>query len=127
MAQGLAGLGLLLLVMSVVLPVPAVTGLALCLPWCQVRRSHWVLERPSRDWHPRRVWLLEALGAVMITLLLLTLAGYRLMGWMAGDGLVAWVQSVGFAAAALIAFWQAALLLAARLALRPAAGKVGLS
>lgn len=134
-AQGLAGLGLLLIMVSAVMPVPTVAGLALCLPWCQLRRGHFVLERLSRDWAPTRVWLLEALGAVIITLLLLTLAGHRVMGWLADDGfglnaaegLGALALSIGFATAALIAFWQAALLLAARVAFRSPAGTAELS
>lgn len=126
-AQWLAGLGLLLGVMSVVLPIPPAVALALCLPWCQVRRGHFVLERPSRDWHPTRLWLLEALGAVLTTLLLLTLAGYRLQGWLAGDGIEALVLVLGLGVAAMVAFWQAALLLAARVAMRPPARGVELS
>ena len=104
-------------------------GIALCLPWCQLRRAHIIVDFFTQRLSQPSIWVLDAAGAVLMTLTCLLLAWRTLVGavsvheagettmimslpmWWAYAGLVP-----GLLLTAAIAFWQAVLLLAGRLA-----------
>lgn len=106
-------------------------GLALCLPWCQLRRAHLAVDFFTQRLSPSAVWLLEAAGALLMTLVGLVLAWRTAAGaWsvhQAGEttmilGLPMWWAYAGLVPglllSAAVAFWQAVLLVAGRVASR---------
>lgn len=104
-------------------------GLALCLPWCQLRRAHIAVDFFTQHLPPTAVWLLEAVGALLMTVLGLLLAWRTAAGawsvYAAGEttmilGLPMWWAYAGLVPglllSAAVAFWQAVLLMAGRVA-----------
>ena len=99
--------------------------ISLCLPWCQLKRGNIIVDFFTQKLPAARQWLLDAAGALLMAVL------YVLLGWRSAAGALAvseafettmilslpmwWAYAglvPGLVLSALIAFWQAVLLVA---------------
>jgi TRAP-type C4-dicarboxylate transport system permease small subunit len=108
--------------------------ISLCLPWCQLKRGNIVVDFFTQRLPPVRVWLLDAVGGVLMAILYILLAWRSAVGaqsvqaafettmilglpmWWAYAGLVP-----GLLLSAAVALWQSGLLMAGCMA--PADGE----
>lgn len=99
--------------------------ISLCLPWCQLKRGNIIVDFFTQGLSAPRQWLLDAAGALLMAVF------YVLLGWRSAAGALAvneafettmilglpmwWAYAglvPGLALSAVIAFWQAVLLVA---------------
>ena len=96
--------------------------ISLCLPWCQLRRGHIIVDFFTQRLAAPRQWLLDAAGGVLMAIMCVLLAWRSAVGalsvheamettmilglpmWWAYAGLVP-----GLALSAVVAFWQSVL------------------
>jgi len=96
--------------------------ISLCLPWCQLRRGHIIVDFLTQRLAPPHQWLMDAAGGVLMAVMCVLLAWRSAVGalsvhealettmilglpmWWAYAGLVP-----GLALGAAVAFWQAVL------------------
>ena len=99
--------------------------ISLCLPWCQVQRGNIIVDFFTQGLAQRTQWLLDALGGVLMAAMYALLAWRTLVGaWSVHEafeqtmilGLPMWWAyaglAPGLALSALVALWQATLLVA---------------